>query len=289
MHIGLIAGIRSAGLQRLGCCLWLAATSMLLQSCAPDPPTERALADKFFNQVAHEISPVLYARLGSPWTAKGRNQSVALVFLEGGVPPPTATCAADLRADLERQLDTLAVRARIRLRMTSNEEGADVLVLIGDTIRDETIRGSPLPTLMSAARQRTGVATSEFSRNFGIPGHSSPDFLNGLFANSNDRLVFGVSMIHWMVTRRGDKAKDCAFNFVARFAELYSLALTNGFRSEYSDAWRAARQRTGLSAYEVPNPMVEFHLGVYFCAQFVDPAELAECSSQVHKLIDNPR
>lgn len=273
-------------LQRLWCCLSLVATSLLLQSCAPGSGDASASSDeKFFRQVALEVAPALYGKLGSPPSAGDRTQSVALVLLDGGEPPPTATCAADLKADLERQLSMLAKRTRIRLRLTSNVEDAAVVIVIGDTLQEAKRQETPLAKLMSAARHRTDVATSEFSRNFGIPDFSSPDFLEGLFGRSNHRLIFGVSLLHWAVTPRAAVAKGCAFNFVERLAWLYSLALNREFHEQYSDAYSRARKRIGLSAYEMPDPRVESFLGVYFCAQFVRAADLADCSSQLLKLI----
>ena len=275
-----------AMLQRLRCWLGLVAASLLLQSCAPSAGDASASSDeRFFRQVALEVAPPLYAKLGSPPIAGDRTQSVALVFLDGGVAPPTATCAAELKAGLEKQLGMLAARAHIRLRMTSNEEDAAIVIVIGDTIREERIQDSPLKTLMSVARHRTTTATSVFSRNLGIPGFSSPDYLEALFGESNHRLIFGVSLIHWAVTPRAAAAKDCAFNFVERLAWLYSLALNREFHEQYSDAYSMARKRIGLSAYEMPDPRVESFLGVYFCAQFARAADLADCSSQVLKLI----
>ena len=270
-------------------CLWLVAATLLLPSCAPDPGKESAaVADKFFGRVAHEISPALYARLGSPPGAGGRNQSVALVFLDGGAPPPTATCATDLKAGLEKQLTMLAARAGIRLRLTSNVDEAAVVIAIGDTLHEFWIKDRRLDALMSARHGADGT-TSLHSHDFGIPGFPSPDFLEGLFTNSNDRLISGLLRIHWSVTAtpRGAEAKDCAFDFIARLARLYSLALADGFGSEYSQAWRAARTQTGLSAYEVPNTGLEEYIGLYFCAQFVGAAELAECSAQAVKLMTN--
>lgn len=86
---------------------------------------------------------------------------------------------------------------------------------------------------------------------------------------------------------RGVKAKDCAFDFIARLARLYSLALNDDLRSDYGNAWSAARTRTDISVYEVPNTRFEEHLGIYFCAHFVGAAELADCSAQVVKLMTN--
>lgn len=170
-------------LQRLGCCLWLVATSLLLQSCAPSADDASASStEKMFRQVIAEISPAIYAKLGSPPAAGSGNRSVALVFLDG-VPPPTATCAADLKAGLEKQLSALAKRAHISLRLTSNVEDAAVVIVIGDTLQKAKRQETPLAKLMSAARHRTSVATSEFSMNFGIPDFSSPDFLEGLSEN----------------------------------------------------------------------------------------------------------
>jgi len=273
--------------QRPGFGLWLVVASLILQSCAPGSRDDSAsVADKFFRQVAHEISPALYARLDPPPIARGRNNSVALVFLEGGVRPPTATCGADLKAGLEKQLTMLAARTHIGLRLTTNVDEAAVVVAIGDTFQEPRIKNSSLDALMSA-RQGGDDATSTYDWNFGVPGYSSPDFLEGVFANSNNRLIFGVLSINWMVTSRGVETEQCSFDFIARLARLYSLALNDNFRSEYSHAWRAARMRTGLSAYEVPNTGLEEHLGLYFCAQFASAAELAECSAQALKLMTN--
>lgn len=238
-----------------------------------------------FRQVIAEISPAIYAKLGSPPAVGGRDRSVALVFVDGGVPPPTATCVADLKASLEKQLDTLAARTRIRLRVTSNVDDAAAAIVIGDTLQDGRIQDSAMETLMSAARQGTSVATSSFGRNFGVPGHPSPDYLKGLFADSNDRLIFGVSRIHWSATLRDGAAKACAFNFVARLAWLYPLALHEEFQGRYWRAASALRMRTGGAAHYVLAPPMERFLGVYFCAQFVGATKLVECSAQVLKLI----
>jgi len=224
--------------RRLYRSVWILAASLLLPSCAPDASNQSAsLADKFFRQVAHEISPALYARLGAPPNAGGGNHSVALVFLDGGMPPPTPTCAADLKADLEKQLTVLAARSRIRMRLTSSVDKAAVVVAIGDTLHEYGIKDRRLDALMGA-RQGADGATSTHSHDFGVPGFPSPDFLEGVFSNSNDRLISGVLRIHWNVTvrevttLRGVKAKDCAFDFIARLARLYSLALNYDFRSE---------------------------------------------------------
>ena len=272
-----------AMLQRLGCWLGLVAASLLLQSCAPSADdVSAASTEKMFRQVIAEISPAIYAKVGSSPAAGSRNQSVALVFLDG-VPPPTATCAADLKAGLEKQLSALAARAHIRLRMTSNVDDAAAAIVIGDTLRESRRRDSPLETLMNAARQRTGAATSTFDWDFGVPGHPSPDYLEGLFANSNDRLIFGVSRIHWSATYRDVGSKACAFNFVARLAWLYPLALHEEFRGKYWAAERALG--IGGDARYVLSPPIERILGVYFCAQFVGAEELVECSAQVLKLM----
>lgn len=293
--------IRRSGLQlrsplvqwRLYRNLWIVATSLLLPSCAPDPSNQSAsLADKFFRQVAHEISPALYAKLGPPPIPVSRNQSVALVFLDGGMPPPIPACAADLKADLERQLTLLAARSGIRLRLTSNLDEAAVVIAIGDTLHEYGIKDPLLDALMDA-RQGPDGATSTHSHDFGFPGFPSPDFLGGVFSSSSDRLLFGALRIQWNVTVRevtkpgGVKGKDCTFDFIARLARLYSLALNDDLRSEYGNAWSAARTRTDISAYQVPNTGLEEHLGIYFCAQFVGVAELADCSAQVVKLMTN--
>lgn len=271
--------------------MWIAATSLLLLSCAPDTSAPSAsLADRFFRQVANEISPALYAKLGSPSIAVGRNQFVALVFLDGDMPPPTPTCAANLKADLENQLTLLAARSGIRLRLTSSVEKAAVVIAIGDTLHEYGIKDSRLDELLGA-RLEADAATSTHSRDFGFPGFPSPDFLEGVFSNSNDRLVSGALRIHWNVTVReattpyGVKTKDCAFDFISRLARLYSMALDDNLRSDYGKAWSAARTRMGISAYDVPNTRLEEHLGIYFCAQFIGAAGLADCSTQVVKLM----
>lgn len=279
--------------RRLNRSLCILTTSLLLPSCASDPSSESAAAaDKFFRQVAHEISPALYAKLGSTPIAGYRNQSVALVFLDGGTPPPTPTCTADLKADLENQLTLLAARAGIRLRLTSSVDEAAVVIAIGDTLHEHGIKDPRLDALIGARLEVDGAASTH-TRDFGFPGFPSPDFLEGVFSNPNDRLVFGALRIHWNVTVRevttlsGVKGKGCAFDFIARLARLYSLALNDDLRSEYGDAWSAARTRTGISAYEMPHTGLEEHLGIFFCGQFVGAAELADCSAQVVKLMTN--
>lgn len=265
---------------------WLVAASLILQSCAPDHRTDSAaVADRFFRQVAREFSPALYARIGAPSSAGGRGNAISLVVLDGGVPPPTATCGADLKAVLGRQVAMLAARTPIRLRLTSNVDEAAVIIATGDTIQESPMKDPPMEALMNA-QEKTG-ATSRHSRNFGVPGYASPDFLEGVFSASSSRLVLGVLRVHWMAASRGAKSDECDFDFIARLARLYSLALDDDLRSEYWRAWGAARTRTGLNAYEVPNTGLEERLGIYFCAQFAGPSELPECSIQVLKLMTN--
>lgn len=269
--------------------LCLVAASLLLPSCAPAPANLSLQAiDKVSGQIIANISPLLYAKLDSgPVT---RNRSVALVFTQAGHPPPNPTCAADLKAGLARQLRQLAGRAHIDLRLTSDVEEAAAVFVVGDTLEATQTQTPPVRTWLHAARQGTPVATSVFSRNDWFPGHFSADFLEGVFAEGNGRLIFGVSLLHWIATPGGVEGKGCAINFVERLAQLYSVALESAFREKYEDIAREARVRGGPSAYEVSSADDErFRLGVYFCAQLVDRTKLAACSSQIVRLIAENR
>ena len=57
------------------------------------------------------------------------------------MPPPIPACAADLKAELEKQLTLLAARSGIRLRLPSNLDEAAVVIAIGDTLHEYGING----------------------------------------------------------------------------------------------------------------------------------------------------
>lgn len=119
------------------------------------------------------------------------------------------------------------------------------------------------------------------------PHFDSTDYIEGVFTNRDDRMIFGVSLIHWAAVRGGDDEKACAVNFVERLAILYSFALAEEFASLVGKVGRETRTRVGPRAYEVPDVHDPgFMLGVYFCAQLADRTKLAACASQVVKLIE---
>lgn len=234
------------------------------------------------------ISPALYAKLDAGPGV--RKRSVALVINQGDEPPPSPTCAADLKAGLERQLRQLGERAQIDLRLTSDVAEAAVVFLVGDTINAARAKALPAPAWLRAAREGTPGATSEFSSNFSFPHFDSTDYLEGVFTDRDDRMIFGVSLIHWAAVRGGADGKACAFNFVERLAILYSLALDEEFASLVGKVGRETRTRVGPRAYEVPDVDDSgFMLGAYFCAQLADRTKLAACASQVVKLIEESK
>lgn len=161
---------------------------------------------------------------------------------------------------------------------------------MGDTINAARAKTLPAPAWVRAARQGTPAATSEFSRNFSFPHFDATDYLEGVFTDRDDRMIFGVSLIHWAAVRGGADGKACAFNFVERLMILYSLAMEKEFSSMAARVAREARVRVGRRAYDVPDvDDPDFMLGVYFCAQLVDRTKLTACASQVVRLIEESK
>lgn len=263
----------------------LLAAIMLLQACAPSPSelSIQAIA-KTSDRIVAAMSPALYTKLESLGVSAARNRTIALVFPPGGEPPPNATCVADLKAGLERQLHQLASRTRIDFRLITDVEKATVVFVVGDTANMLEKRNPPLRRWIDAAEQRTSAPTMNFQHNRATP-HSISDFVEGVYTNGDGRLIFAASLIHWfeMHNRRG--RKDCTLDFVERLAQIYSAGLDLDFGDQYTNAGRQARTQVGPSAYEVDSRDVDsLRDGIFFCAQFVDRTKLAACAMEIVKL-----
>ena len=262
----------------------LVAAALSLQACAPSPSelSLQAVA-KTSDRIVAAMTPALYARLDSLGVSTARNRTVGLVFPPGGEAPPNATCVADLKAGLERQLRQLASRTRIDFRLVDSVEKATVIFVVGDTADMLEKRIPPLRSWMDAAKRRTSARTMNFQDNRSTP-HSISDFSEGLFTDDG-RLIFAAALIHWFEMHNRLGRKDCTLNFVERLASIYSQGLELDFRDQYADAGRQARTQVGPSAYEADARDVDdFMNGVLFCAQFVDRTKLAACAIEIVKL-----
>lgn len=268
----------------------LIVVGLFLQACAPSPSelSLQAIA-KVADRIAVGMAPSLYKRLDSLGVTTAPNRTIALVFPPGGKPPPNATCAADVRTALERQLRQLAARTRIDFQVVKDVDKAAVVFVVGDTA-DMLEKGTPpLEDWISKAEQRTSVRTTVAHDNWSTP-HSVSDFFEGVFTYGDGRLIFGASFIHWFeMTNRIDR-RDCTPNFVQRLTRIYSQILDMDFRDEYAEVGRRARTQIGPSAYEADNrDVANFGDGVLFCAQFVERTKLAACAVEIVKLSSEQR
>lgn len=268
-----------------------AASAMLLQSCSSEPTNRSLIAiAATSDRIVADMAPLIYDKLGTPPEPSKRRRAVALVFTQFGKPPPNATCIATLKVAFERQLRTLEDQAGIDLGIGPAPEKAAVVFVLGDTVHTDS-RSPRLQAWMLAARRSAPYATSEFSESLWIPGHFSADFLQGIYADPADRLVFGVSLVHWAAMKSGPNGEGCAINFIERLAHVYSLALKQEFTEAYARIGREARASVGPIAYDVSSEdAARFELGLYLCAQFVDRMKLGRCAQQMVRLAaDNDR
>lgn len=267
------------------------ASAMLLQSCSPELTNKSYIAIAGTSDgIVAEMAPLIYAKLDTSPEPLKRRSSVALVFTQADKPPPNATCIATLKGAFERQLRALADRTGIDFALGAAPEEAAAVFVLGDTLQTST-QSPRLRTWMLAARQSAPHPTSEFSESLWFPGHFSADFLQGIYTDLADRLVFGVSLVHWAAMQPGPKGEGCTINFIERLAHLYSLALKQEFTQAYTRIGREVRMRVGPSAYDVSSEdAARFELGLYFCAQFVDRMKLRRCARQMVRLTaDNDR
>ncbi|WP_298310949.1 hypothetical protein [Reyranella sp.] len=261
------------------------AAALSLQACAPSPSelSLQAVA-KTSDRIVAAMTPALYARLDSLGVSTARNRTVGLVFPPGGEAPPNATCVADLKAGLERQLRQLASRTRIDFRLVDSVEKATVIFVVGDTADMLEKRIPPLRSWMDAAERRTSSPTMKFQRNYSTP-HSISDFVEGVRTDDDARLIFAASLIHWFELHNRRGRKDCTLDFVERLARIYSAGLELDFEDQYANAGRQARAQVGPSAYEADGgDIANFMNGIFFCAQFVDRTKLTACALEIVKL-----
>ncbi len=262
---------------------YLVAMGLLLHACAPSPSelSLQAVA-KMSHWIADRISPSLYARLESLGVSTAGNRTIALVFPPGGKPPPNATCAADVKAALERELRQLSARTRIDFQMVRDVEKAAVVFVVGDTAEMLDAGIPPLKSWINAAERRAPAQTMVARDNRSTP-HSISDFFEGVFTEGDGRLIFGASFIHWFEMTGRANQKDCAPNFVERLTRIY---LRMDFPDEYGAISRQARAQFRVSPYEVDSlDMAHFNEGILFCAQFVDRTQLAEYAVEIVKLL----
>lgn len=183
------------------------ASAMVLQSCSPEPTNKSYIAIAgTSDRIVADMAPLIYGKLDSLSEPAKRRRSVALVITQSAKPPPNATCIATLKVAFERQLRTLEDQAGIDLRIGAAPEEAAVVFVLGDTVQTNA-RSSRLQMWMLAARQNEPYSTSEFSESLWFPGHFSADFLQGIYADTADWLVFGVSLVHWAAMKPGPKGE----------------------------------------------------------------------------------
>jgi hypothetical protein len=194
----------------------------------------------------------------------------------------------------------MARRAHIRLRTTQSAEDATVSFVVGDTFMAAKSGSPPVKNWLRVARQKAPAPTSVFEKNFGIPGHSSPDFIEGVFADTDHRLIYGIALIHWNALAHGvGDRKVCAVNFLEHLVWMFSLAVEDRFQKQFFEIEGNARARIGSEdvapasqpriqgqqARDSARDIRNLIRGTYFCSQFVENSQLATCARAIAELI----